>query len=68
MSEGRDCAMNKNREVPIKPRSVDAPDKAEQIQRAQQMVLESYADELAGAEPLSSEEVRSLMERIIKEN
>ena len=37
----------------------------EQMLRAQQMVLEAYIDQLAGAKTYSTEEVKSMMDRII---
>lgn len=40
-------------------------ERREQILRAQQMVLEAYIDSLAGAKSFSSEEVKSMMDRLI---
>lgn len=40
-------------------------ERREQILRAQQMVLESYIDQLAGAKGFTTEEVESMMGRII---
>ena len=40
-------------------------ERREQILRAQQMVLESYIDQLAGAKGFTTEEVESMMDRII---
>ena len=40
-------------------------ERREQILRAQQMVLEAYIDNLAGAKSSSSEEVKSMMDRLI---
>lgn len=40
-------------------------ERREQILRAQQMVLESYIDQLAGAKSFSTDEVRSMMNQII---
>jgi len=40
-------------------------ERREQILRAQQMVLEAYIDNLAGAKSFSSEEVKSMMDRLI---
>ena len=40
-------------------------ERREQILRAQQMVLEAYIDNLAGAKSFSSEEVKSMMNRLI---
>ena len=40
-------------------------ERREQILRAQQMVLEAYIDNLAGAKAFSSEEVKSMMDRLI---
>ena len=40
-------------------------ERREQILRAQQMVLEAYIDNLAGAKTFSSEEVKSMMDRLI---
>ena len=40
-------------------------ERREQILRAQQMVLEAYIDQLAGAKSFSTDEVRSMMNRII---
>ena len=40
-------------------------ERREQILRAQQMVLEAYIDNLAGAKSFSSEEAKSMMDRLI---
>ena len=40
-------------------------ERREQILRAQQMVLEAYIDQLAGAKSFNTDEVRSMMNRII---
>ena len=40
-------------------------ERREQILRAQQMVLEAYIDNLAGAKSFSSEEVKSMMDCLI---
>ena len=40
-------------------------ERREQMLRAQQMVLEAYIDQLAGAKTYSTEEVKSMMDRII---
>ena len=40
-------------------------ERREQILRAQQMVLEAYIDNLAGAKSFSSEEVKSMIDRLI---
>ena len=40
-------------------------ERREQTLRAQQMVLEAYVDQLAGAKTYSTEEVKSMMDRII---
>lgn len=40
-------------------------ERREQILRAQQMVLEAYIDQLAGAKSFSTDEVRSMMNQII---
>ena len=40
-------------------------ERREQILRAQQMVLEAYIDQLAGAKSFSTDEVRSMMNRMI---
>jgi len=41
-------------------------ERREQQLRAQQMVLEAYIDNLAGAKSYSTEEVRTMMDKIIK--
>ena len=41
-------------------------ERREQQLRAQQMVLEAYIDNLAGAKSYSTEEVRTMMNKIIK--
>ena len=40
-------------------------ERREQTLRAQQMVLEAYIDQLAGAKTYSTEEVKTMMDRII---
>lgn len=40
-------------------------ERREQTLRAQQMVLEAYIDQLAGARTYSTEEVKTMMDRII---
>ena len=40
-------------------------EKLEQILCAQQMVLEAYIDQLSGAKSFTTDEVRSMMNRII---
>lgn len=40
-------------------------ERREQILRAQQMVLESYIDQLVGAKAFTTEEVESMINRII---
>ena len=44
---------------------IDSFEKREQVFRAQQMVLEAYVDQLAGAKSYSSDEVRSMMDKVI---
>ena len=40
-------------------------ERREQILRAQQMVLEAYIDNLSGAKSFSSEEVKTMINRVI---
>ncbi len=45
---------------------IDSFEKQEQIRRAQEMVLESYLDQLSGGKSFSTDEVRSAMNQIIE--
>lgn len=41
-------------------------ERREQLLRAQQMVLEAYIDNLSGAKTFSTDEVKAMMDKIIK--
>ena len=51
---------------PTKPQAHRLLQNGEQILRAQEMVLESYADQLNGGKTYATDEVESMLNRIIE--
>ena len=62
---GEPVYLTKNGQVEAVVMDITSFERREQILRAQQMVLEAYIDNLAGAKSFSSEEVKSMMDRLI---
>ena len=62
---GAHVYLTKNGQVEAVVMDIASFERREQILRAQQMVLEAYIDNLAGAKSFSSEEVKSMMDRLI---
>ncbi|MBE6135052.1 MAG: type II toxin-antitoxin system Phd/YefM family antitoxin [Erysipelotrichaceae bacterium] len=62
---GEPVYLTKNGQVEAVVMDIASFERREQILRAQQMVLEAYIDNLAGAKSFSSEEVKSMMDRLI---
>ncbi len=62
---GEPVYLTKNGQGDAVVMDIDSFEKREQVFRAQQMVLEAYVDKLAGAKSYSSDEVRSMMDKVI---
>ena len=62
---GEPVYLTKNGQVEAVVMDIASFERREQILRAQQMVLEAYIDNLAGAKSFSSEEVKSMMDCLI---
>ena len=62
---GEPVYLTKNGQGDAVVMDIDSFEKREQIFRAQQMALEAYVDKLAGAKSYSSDEVRSMMDKVI---
>ena len=62
---GEPVYLTKNGQGEAVVMDITSFERREQILRAQQMVLEAYIDQLAGAKSFSTDAVRSMMNRII---
>lgn len=62
---GEPVYLTKNGQCEAVVMDIASFERREQILRAQQMVLEAYIGNLAGAKTFSSEEVKSMMDRLI---
>ena len=62
---GEPVYLTKNGQCEAVVMDIASFERREQILRAQQMALEAYIDNLAGAKSFSSEEVKSMMDRLI---
>lgn len=62
---GEPVYLTKNGQGDAVVMDIDSFEKREQVFRAQQMVLEAYVDKLSGAKSYSSDEVRSMMDKVI---
>ena len=63
---GEPVYLTKNGEGDAVVMDIASFERREQILRAQQMVLEAYVDNLAGAKPFTTEDVKLMMDKIIK--
>ena len=63
---GEPIYLTKNGEGDAVVMDIASFERREQLLRAQQMVLEAYIDNLAGAKSFSTEEVKLMMDKIIK--
>ena len=63
---GEPIYLTKNGQGDAVVMDVASFERREQTLRAQQMVLEAYADNLSGAKTYDSEQVKTMMEQIIK--
>lgn len=63
---GEPIYLTKNGEGDAVVMDIASFERREQILRAQQMILESYIDRLAGVKSFTTEEVKSMMDKIIK--
>lgn len=63
---GEPIYLTKNGEGDAVVMDIASFERREQLLRAQQMVLEAYIDNLSGAKTFSSDEVKTMMDKIIK--
>ena len=63
---GEPIYLTKNGEGDAVVMDIASFERREQLLRAQQMVLESYIDNLSGAKTFSTDEVKAMMDKIIK--
>lgn len=63
---GEPVYLTKNGEGDAVVMDIASFERREQILRAQQMVLEAYIDNLSGAKTFTTEEVKTMMNKIIK--
>ena len=61
---GEPIYLTKNGEGDAVVMDIASFERREQLLRAQQMVLEAYIDNLSGAKTFSTDEVRTMMEKI----
>ena len=63
---GEPIYLTKNGEGDAVVMDIASFERREQLLRAQQMVLETYIDNLSGAKTFSTDEVKAMMDKIIK--
>ena len=63
---GEPVYLTKNGEGDAVVMDIASFEKREQILRAQEMVLEAYADNLSGSKTYDSKEVKAMMDKIIE--
>ena len=63
---GEPIYLTKNGEGDAVVMDIASFERREQILHAQQMILEAYVDSLAGAKTFTAEEVKKMMNKIIK--
>ena len=63
---GEPVYLTKNGEGDAVVMDIASFERREQILRAQQMVLEAYIDNLSGAKTVTTEEVKTMMNKIIQ--
>ena len=63
---GEPIYLTKNGEGDAVVMDIASFERREQLLRAQQMVLEAYIDNLSGAKTFSTDEVKTMMDKIIK--
>ncbi|MBE6135947.1 MAG: type II toxin-antitoxin system Phd/YefM family antitoxin [Erysipelotrichaceae bacterium] len=63
---GEPIYLTKNGEGDAVVMDIASFERREQLLRAQQMVLEAYIDNLSGAKTFSTDEVKAMMDKIIK--
>ncbi|MBO4286004.1 MAG: type II toxin-antitoxin system Phd/YefM family antitoxin [Bacilli bacterium] len=63
---GEPVYLTKNGEGDAVVMDIASFERREQILRAQQMVLEAYIDNLSGAKTFTTEEVKTMMNKIIQ--
>lgn len=64
---GEPIYLTKNGEGDAVVMDIASFERREQILHAQQLVLEAYIDNLAGAKSFTTDEVKSMMDKVIKE-
>ena len=63
---GEPIYLTKNGEGDAVVMDIASFERREQILRAQQLILEAYVDNLSGAKSFTTDEVKSMMDKIIK--
>ena len=63
---GEPVYLTKNGEGDAVVMDIASFEKREQILRAQEMVLEAYADSLSGSKTYGSKEVKTMMDKVIE--
>jgi len=63
---GEPVYLTKNGQGEAVVMDIESFERREQILRAQELVLEAYAENLSGVRPYTTDEVRAMMEKIIR--